>query len=497
MPKVRTGCLTCKQRRIKCDEAKPDCGNCSRTGRHCEYPVTLRAPEAASQEVVQAPRRLPIRVYNLPFKVPGSQADRQLLHFYCVEAAGSLSSFSDPTLWTSLILQRSHHQPVIRHALVTLAALHRAYLQGGNSIQPAATEASIQRIAKCHRQLRLYLRSPNATPDTPLICSILFYAFETLIGDANSAMQHLNNGLKLFKQCQANWHNDELLPHLMNIFSRLDVQASTFDDARIPILALVTPEEMSGVVDAVPDELLDLPHAEAVLTKLQNWLMHHIIAHVSHKHKPFEEFPPYPLHERIVLYHQYERFLCALPTLLDSLSADLTHRALLLRIQARMYHAILLENLPYQARPCSLSESSLNPPTPSQVPTDSLQGTLADIQAFLALDSPDSGPQNFTLCTQLVAILYFLCLKTSDTQSRLTALSLLQHSQLAAKDGLWEADKAVSIIQFMMQHPQMRETEIQTLEHAGSGIFDPEVGGIEQVFRRLSTQSVEPTDSGP
>ncbi|KAL1412337.1 hypothetical protein Q8F55_000081 [Vanrija albida] len=35
-----TGCFTCRQRKVKCDEAKPRCSNCARrTGRKCEYPL--------------------------------------------------------------------------------------------------------------------------------------------------------------------------------------------------------------------------------------------------------------------------------------------------------------------------------------------------------------------------------------------------------------------------------------------------------------------------
>jgi hypothetical protein len=31
-PKVRTGCITCKIRRVKCDENRPSCNRCIRFG---------------------------------------------------------------------------------------------------------------------------------------------------------------------------------------------------------------------------------------------------------------------------------------------------------------------------------------------------------------------------------------------------------------------------------------------------------------------------------
>ncbi|KAI0840237.1 hypothetical protein F5Y06DRAFT_263997 [Hypoxylon sp. FL0890] len=36
--KSRTGCMRCKQRRVKCDETRPSCGSCSRHEVECVYP---------------------------------------------------------------------------------------------------------------------------------------------------------------------------------------------------------------------------------------------------------------------------------------------------------------------------------------------------------------------------------------------------------------------------------------------------------------------------
>ncbi|KAJ4174636.1 hypothetical protein NW754_005055 [Fusarium falciforme] len=39
--RVRTGCLTCRERHLKCDEASPDCLNCRKRGRECKRGVRL------------------------------------------------------------------------------------------------------------------------------------------------------------------------------------------------------------------------------------------------------------------------------------------------------------------------------------------------------------------------------------------------------------------------------------------------------------------------
>jgi hypothetical protein len=35
--RTRTGCLTCRERHLKCDESKPTCNNCSKSQRDCSW----------------------------------------------------------------------------------------------------------------------------------------------------------------------------------------------------------------------------------------------------------------------------------------------------------------------------------------------------------------------------------------------------------------------------------------------------------------------------
>ena len=51
--RARTGCFTCRDRHIKCDEALPNCKNCAKSKRFCErgtrlnflIPIVHRAPQ--------------------------------------------------------------------------------------------------------------------------------------------------------------------------------------------------------------------------------------------------------------------------------------------------------------------------------------------------------------------------------------------------------------------------------------------------------------------
>ncbi|KXJ96938.1 hypothetical protein Micbo1qcDRAFT_229726 [Microdochium bolleyi] len=46
--KSRRGCYNCKRRRIKCQETRPACGHCVKTGLNCEYPAT---PQIVHQDM--------------------------------------------------------------------------------------------------------------------------------------------------------------------------------------------------------------------------------------------------------------------------------------------------------------------------------------------------------------------------------------------------------------------------------------------------------------
>ncbi|KAK4442550.1 sterol uptake control protein 2 [Podospora aff. communis PSN243] len=54
--KDRLGCLTCKQRRVKCDKTKPVCTRCSRAHRECQYlNAATTTPESSNSAVFLRP----------------------------------------------------------------------------------------------------------------------------------------------------------------------------------------------------------------------------------------------------------------------------------------------------------------------------------------------------------------------------------------------------------------------------------------------------------
>nr|XP_019005697.1 uncharacterized protein I203_01011 [Kwoniella mangroviensis CBS 8507]OCF69158.1 hypothetical protein I203_01011 [Kwoniella mangroviensis CBS 8507] len=62
----RTGCLTCRKLKHKCDEQKPVCGRCQRTVRICTYPIAVNNNPGTSESALSSSSKQVINLNVLP-----------------------------------------------------------------------------------------------------------------------------------------------------------------------------------------------------------------------------------------------------------------------------------------------------------------------------------------------------------------------------------------------------------------------------------------------
>ncbi|ERS97295.1 uncharacterized protein SPSK_02418 [Sporothrix schenckii 1099-18] len=197
--KVRTGCRTCKARRVKCDEAKPVCKRCAVGGRSCTYvPAKAASPVRQNVIVVYVPPLPP-----LPPPLPPPSVHDAGIDFFHHHIAASLDGQVDPLLgsafWGRLVLQLAHAEPCVRHAVaaaslvhqdVQLALRHPAGYVAANRCAHAAWQRAAQSLAaRIQRQPDVHL--------VALVCCLLFTLIEFLRGRAAMAMLHVENGLQI------------------------------------------------------------------------------------------------------------------------------------------------------------------------------------------------------------------------------------------------------------------------------------------------------------
>ncbi|CAG8933928.1 unnamed protein product [Penicillium salamii] len=479
MPKVRTGCSTCKIRRVKCDEEQPKCRRCVSTGRTCPgYPGK---PSATT-----------IEIYNLPFKVPGSRTDREMLHFYHSHVAESISKLSDSSMWLELIMQQSQYHSVVRNALVSLSSVYKDYSQVRPSTKGTST-GHLEIINKAHKQLRLHLSSRGASVMAALICSLIFYILECLVGNTEHAMLHLDQGLILLQRYRDESLGLDFVPgfdQLLAVFSRLDIHASVFDDERRPILRLSPPADHAPLLEVfnlAPVSPRDLAGAERELTMLQNSVMHHLISYAEHKQKPRDHIPSWMIDESHYLEQEMQRFELNLENLVLSPWGgphnQLQQRKTLIQVEASVFNGALLEAI----------DSSNEKSASSTAANRRFNLALSRIRTLLPprpKSTSDYPAREFTLSTNLIAILYYICMKSASREIVESALSIMQDSLSSTRDGLWDASMAVGVVQSLLlqkEYPKCDPKDTR-LEDLGSGVVDTS-GGLEEAFRKLSLKN--------
>lgn len=102
--KSRRGCYNCKRRRIKCQETRPSCGHCVKTGLKCEYPLV---PQITHQPQHQIP------LFSL-------QDMRFFQHFLLT--CSPHQPLGNDSIWTHEVPCLSQNHEYLMHAILGLAA---------------------------------------------------------------------------------------------------------------------------------------------------------------------------------------------------------------------------------------------------------------------------------------------------------------------------------------------------------------------------------------
>lgn len=168
------------------------------------------------------------------------------------------------------MLQVSHSEPCVRHAIIALGSLHEQF---GGRITSLPNDAqslvegdfAIDQYSKAVRHLSASIESHNDNAaQLALICAILFICFDNLNGDTEKATTHLRNALGILYERQI---SKEHLGDLADILARFDIQSSSYVDLR-DLDVMVKP------LDQLPDFFTDLNEAARYLVGDLNWVLH-------------------------------------------------------------------------------------------------------------------------------------------------------------------------------------------------------------------------------
>ncbi|KAK3290378.1 uncharacterized protein B0H64DRAFT_427660 [Chaetomium fimeti] len=189
--KVKTGCLTCKKRKVKCDEVKPHCRRCTGSGRKCEgYPQDRPSPPPMS--VGAGPES-----HSVLFASP---AERRSFFYFQSQACKPLGGHFNSSFWGREVMQAAIHYPPVRHLVIAIGSAYEAFESGSTGQE---TQFILQQCNQSIGHLTT-LGRPTDAPSVEVTCciltaSLLFVYLASIRGHHAEAFQHVRSAAKVLQ----------------------------------------------------------------------------------------------------------------------------------------------------------------------------------------------------------------------------------------------------------------------------------------------------------
>ncbi|KAL5416887.1 hypothetical protein PMIN03_001952 [Paraphaeosphaeria minitans] len=237
----RTGCITCKVRRIRCDEQKPECNRCASTGRKCDgyqpiKPKNSRSGSGSHRDTSSTSSEALPKQLRIALPKKNDQELRSFRYFLDVTAP-MIAGVFEAEFWLTYIPRACHLDSTIWHAVVALGAVHEASTgTTRNTAQNGSTFALQQINAAINHLVRPRITcSGQAQNWRALTTSVVFTYLCSFQGLYSDAAIHLSAAKQLIQEL----HEMRKTP-TGSTFSKSTKQRSTdtvplaFDSAPVP-----------------------------------------------------------------------------------------------------------------------------------------------------------------------------------------------------------------------------------------------------------------------
>ncbi|KAK4207570.1 hypothetical protein QBC37DRAFT_355093 [Rhypophila decipiens] len=274
--KVKSGCRTCKIRKVKCDEGRPACTRCINGRRICEgYGIWGGgSTEADTTDQVKMIKVTP----SEPPKIKMNREDTEWMDWFRSITTVRLQGPFKNAFWQSLVLRASLHEPSVFHASLAISALHKQIVMGvqlpGPGGEPDQVEQfTLRQYNKAIHQLLQPQFGPRNKPAirTALVACMIFVCLEYLRGRFKTGHHHLLCGMKLLPVLMqfAGSNREPVDDDLIFIFTSVNLAAVQLGHGVPTPTAEFKPTPLP-----LPLLFKDLGHAREVLDRLTNDILY-------------------------------------------------------------------------------------------------------------------------------------------------------------------------------------------------------------------------------
>jgi hypothetical protein len=153
--------------------------------------------------------------------------------FFRARVAREISSYFDAKFWNQMVMQAGMAEPTVRHAILALSSLYEAGAMSLSVHQPSSSDRrryltgfAIRHYTKAVALLynRISLTAPSL--EVILISCLIFIWLEFLQDNVDTALNHLQGGIRILAEQQYLAGSPTLVKQLARYFTRLHVQAS-------------------------------------------------------------------------------------------------------------------------------------------------------------------------------------------------------------------------------------------------------------------------------
>ncbi|OQE30865.1 hypothetical protein PENFLA_c002G09023 [Penicillium flavigenum] len=211
--KAKTGCKTCKIRRVKCDEGRPACRRCVSTRLVCDG-YGIWGGGGSPYGKPQSNRAL--STYCTPVPAGNLSHEEQLYFDWLIRrTAKKFAGLFPSDFWEILIFQASAQEPAVRHAVIALSSAHRfqaRYAAGPNQYDECFT---LQQYNKAIQHLRINTTNNSYSLRVTLITCMLFITLEYMRGQYQMGNAHLQYGMKLLSDMPTPRRPSSMVPTIL------------------------------------------------------------------------------------------------------------------------------------------------------------------------------------------------------------------------------------------------------------------------------------------